>query len=187
LVPDLRPGDCIIASAVADAETVCPTDPTWSQRLYEAMPNARHGTIAGVNAVVATPAAKQQLHARTGALAVDMESHLVSRAAAAHKLAFAAIRVVLDPVHRPVPMAAVMAMGVDGNIDLAALVREIVARPSQLSTLLRIAADAYLARSTLIRLRELLGPLFGCEQLAGTRSDGFGVGKLLGDQSVLPT
>ena len=39
----------------------------------------------GVNAVVSDPADKRKLHAFTRAVAVDMESHLVARLAAAHQ------------------------------------------------------------------------------------------------------
>jgi hypothetical protein len=61
--------------------------------------------IVGVNAVISNPADKQKLHALTGAVAVDMESHLVARLAASYDLAFAAVRVVIDPAHRAVPPA----------------------------------------------------------------------------------
>ena len=161
LAPDLRPGDCIVASAIVDSRTSRPTDREWSRKLMEMVPGARHAPVAGVAAAVAHPAAKRELHAQTGAVAVDMESHLVARAAAEHGMAFAAVRVVIDPAHRAVPEAAVAAMDEDGSTDVKALLRELIARPSQLSGMVRIASDAYAARAALMKLRRTLGPGFG--------------------------
>ena len=44
--------------------------------------------------------------------------------------------------------------------------RKLIARASQLSALLRIAIDAYAARSALLRVRQLLGPGFGLLDLS---------------------
>ena len=88
-------------------------------------------------------------------------SHLVARVAAEHGLAFAAVRVVVDPAHRPIPRAALLAMRPDGRTDVAALLRDLMARPSQLPPLARIAFDALAARAAMQRVRPLLGPHFG--------------------------
>jgi hopanoid-associated phosphorylase len=163
LAPDLIPGDCVVASAIIDYPAVRPTDPLWSRKLAEMIPDARHGPILGVNAVVADPADKRKLHAFTRAVAVDMESHLVARLADAHGLAFAAVRVIIDPAHRAVPPAALLAMAPSGSTDVSAMLREIWARPSQVSPLMRLAADAIAARAALVRLRRVLGPSFSWE------------------------
>jgi hopanoid-associated phosphorylase len=160
LAPDLIPGDCVVASAIIDYPAVRPTDPLWSRRLAEMIPDARHGPIMGVNAVVSNPADKRKLHAFTHAVAVDMESHLVARLADAHGLAFAAVRVIIDPAHRAVPPAALLAMAPGGSTDVSAMLWEILARPSQVSPLMRLAADAIAARAALVRLRRALGPSF---------------------------
>jgi hopanoid-associated phosphorylase len=163
LAPDLTPGDCVVASAILDHPAVRPTDPLWSRKLADMIPDARHGPIMGVNSVVSDPADKRKLHAFTGAVAVDMESHLVARLADAHGLAFAAVRVIIDPAHRAVPPAALLAMAPGGSTDVTAVLREILARPSQVSPLMRLAADAIAARAALVRLRRALGPGFSRE------------------------
>ena len=160
LAPDLIPGDCVVASAIIDYPAVRPTDPLWSRRLAEMIPDARHGPIVGVNAVVSNPSDKRKLHAFTRAVAVDMESHLVARLADAHGLAFAAVRVIIDPAHRAVPPAALLAMASGGSTDVSAMLWEVLARPSQVSPLMRLAADAIAARAALVRLRRALGPSF---------------------------
>ena len=163
LAPNLLPGDCVVASAIVDYPALRPTDPLWSRKLADIIPQARHGSIVGVNSVVSDPVDKHKLHARTGAVAVDMESHLVARLAAAHGLAFAALRVIVDPAHRSLPPVALLAMAPGGSTDVSAMVREILARPSQMSPLARLAADALAARAALIRLRQALGPSFSWE------------------------
>jgi adenosylhomocysteine nucleosidase len=163
LAPDLIPGDCVVASAIIDYPALRPTDLLWSHKLADMIPDARHGPIVGVNSVVSDPVDKRRLHALTGAVAVDMESHLVARLAAAHGLAFAAVRVIVDPAHRSVPPAALLAMAPGGSADVSAMVWELLARPSQLSLLMRLAADGLAARNALIRLRRTLGPCFSWE------------------------
>jgi nucleoside phosphorylase len=120
-----------------------------------------HRPIAGVDYAVATTEAKRRMHAETGAAAVDMESHIVARLAAAHGLNFAAVRVVIDPAHRAVPGAALAGMRPDGGTSITAVLRELIASPSQLTGLLRLAYDGYAARRALLRTRRLLGPGFG--------------------------
>jgi hopanoid-associated phosphorylase len=163
LAPDLIPGDCVVASAIIDYPVARPTDPLWSRKLAEMIPDARHGPIMGVNSVVSDPADKRKLHAFTRAVAVDMESHLVARLADAHGLALAAVRVIIDPAHRAVPPAALLAMAPGGSTDVSAMLWEILARPSQVSPLVRLAADAIAARAALVRLRRVLGASFSWE------------------------
>jgi hypothetical protein len=104
---------------------------------------------------------KRKLHSMTGAYAVDMESHVMARIAAAHGLVFAAARVVVDAADRKIPPAALCGMGVGGPTDAAAVLRELFRHPSQLSPLARIARDAWIATSEMLRIRRLLGPHFG--------------------------
>jgi hypothetical protein len=84
LAPDLVPGDCVVASAIIDYTALRPTDPLWSRKLADTIPGALHGPIVGINSVVSDPADKSRLRTLTGAVAVDMESHLVGRLAASH-------------------------------------------------------------------------------------------------------
>ena len=168
LASNLRTGDWIVASTVLESQTTRATDTAWSRKLLEAINGASHAPIIGVDAPIAEPAMKRELHRTTGAAAVDMESHVVARLAAEHGLAFAAARVVVDPADRAIPPAAILGMGVDGRADIVAVLRNLVARPSQLSSLIRVAVDAFAARSELLRVRRLLGPHFGLAEIVGS-------------------
>jgi hypothetical protein len=90
-----------------------------------------------------------------------MESHIVARLAAAHGLAFTALRVIVDPVERAIPPAALVGMGPDARADTAAIVRDVIARPRQLPLLARVTWDAFIARTEMQRVRQLLGSHFG--------------------------
>jgi len=160
LAEGLRPGDWVVASAVAEAQGSRPTDTAWSQKLLNAIANAHHAPVIGVDTPVADPAKKRELRRLTGAAAVDMESHIVARLAAAHGLAFTALRVIVDPAHRAIPNAALQGMGPGPQANSTAVVRDLIARPSQLPLLLRISLDAYIARRAMQRLRQRLGPHF---------------------------
>jgi hopanoid-associated phosphorylase len=161
LAPHLRPGNWVVASSIIDAQQSRPTDRSWSETILKMIPGAEHRPITGVDYAVAAPEAKRRMHVETGAATVDMESHLVARLASTHGLSFTAIRVVIDPAHREVPGAALAGMRPDGGTSITAVLRELVAGPSQLSGLLRVAYDAYAARRALLRARRLLGPNFG--------------------------
>jgi adenosylhomocysteine nucleosidase len=161
LASQLRAGDWIVASSIREEHTVRQTDAVWSRKLLGMIDGAIHAPIVGVDSPIAEPAKKRELYRATGAAAVDMESHVVARVAAKHKLAFAALRVVVDPAHRAVPPAALIDMRPDGRPNVSAMLREVMTRPSQLSPLARIAVDAFTARAAMNRVRRDLGPHFG--------------------------
>lgn len=161
LRPDLSPGDVVIASEILDGKNRLPVDPCWSRNLMETIPNGIFGTLAGVPTPIATTEAKRKLHQQTGAVAVDMESHVVAALAAKHTIPMAAIRVITDPAIRALPKAALAAMRPDGTSDIYAMVRSLIQRPSELPAVLRTASDAWAARTSLQRGRQLLGPGLG--------------------------
>jgi hopanoid-associated phosphorylase len=165
LSPGLRAGTCIVGSTIV-AETIeFSTDRRWSQALLRLIPHAIHGAIAGVTAIAAHPEAKRSLHMSTGALAVDNESHVVASVAAARGLPMAAVRVIMDPVTRELPAAALATVRANGTIDLTALIHSIMRQPGELPMLLRIALDALIGFAALLRCRQLLGPGLGLPAL----------------------
>jgi adenosylhomocysteine nucleosidase len=157
LEPQLRPGACVVASAILSGQTRIETDREWSQKLIQTIPNAVLGMLLGVSAPVAHPNEKRELYERTGAIAVDMESHIVASVGVAHGLPVAAIRVITDPAKRALPVSAVTAMRPNGTTDIGAMIRSLMQRPRELPALFRTAIDARAARATLVRGRQLLG------------------------------
>jgi len=169
LAPDLKPGTCVIGSAILDEEGERATDARWASRLMKIIPDAVHGPIVGVREPIAFASAKRDLHRQTGAIAVDMESQVVARAAARHGVPLAAIRVVIDPVERTIPRSALAGTRPDGTIDPLAVVRSLIRYPRDLGGLIRMSLDARAARATLVRGSALLGPGLGLLDVAAGR------------------
>jgi adenosylhomocysteine nucleosidase len=171
LAPQLAPGDWIVAEAIVTDFERWAADPAWAESLMQILPGATLAPIAGVDMPVSGAPAKQALHLRTGAAAVDMESHIVARIAQGHGLPFAACRLIVDPAHRTLPPAALLAMRADGGINLPRLLGSLARRPGQVPQLLRLASDAQAARAALLRGRRLLGAGFGFPNFLQLRLD----------------
>jgi hopanoid-associated phosphorylase len=162
LAPDLEPGTLVIADAVEGPFGRIATDAAWTERLAAALAasplaaRVRRGVEASVAAPLTGASEKASLHGSTGALAVDMESHLAAAAAAARGLPFAVCRAIVDPAWRSLPKAAMAGLRDDGTTAVLPVLRELVREPSQLGGLLRVAADAKAARQSLSVARRAL-------------------------------
>ncbi|WP_229012969.1 phosphorylase [Paraburkholderia gardini] len=163
LAPDLEPGTVIVADAVEGPFGRVETDVDWSGRLALAIGASplRARLRRGVQAAVAAPLVSAQdklaLNRATGALAVDMESHIAGAIAAANGVPFAVCRAIVDPAWRTLPSAATAGLRDDGQTAIAPILRELLRQPSQLGALLQVAADARAARQSLVRVRHALG------------------------------
>jgi adenosylhomocysteine nucleosidase len=160
LAPNLSPGTCVVGSAVLSGSKSMPTSREWSRKLLQTIPDAVSGMLVGVPAPIANPDEKRALYLKTGAIAVDMESHIVAAVAHDHDVPVAAIRVITDPAKRALPRSAVAAMRPNGTTNIGAMLRSVLSRPRELPALLQTALDARAARATLVRGRHLLGPAF---------------------------
>src|SRR6201996_2268198 len=101
----------------------------------------RRGVMAAVAAPLVTADDKRALHRSSGALAVDMESHIAGAMAAAQRVPFAICRAIVDPAWRTLPSAATAGLRDDGSTALGPILRELIRQPSQLGALLPLAAD----------------------------------------------
>ena len=159
LAPHLRSGDCVVGTEIIFGSNSMPTDRDWSQRLLGVIPNAVPGVLLGVLAPVARREEKRDLFIKTGAGAVDMESHIVAAVGLAHGLPVATIRVITDPAQRTLTRSAATAMRPDGTINIGAIVWSVLKSPSEISGLVLTAVDACAARASLVRGRYWLGLL----------------------------
>jgi adenosylhomocysteine nucleosidase len=161
LAAGLPVGQWVVADAVlVDGESL-PTDPAWTSRLAARLPEAARGVLLGVNAMVADATQKASLHSTTGAVAVDMESHIVARVARRHRLPFAVARVISDSAHHNLPPAVLVGMKSDGGMDLPAVLRSLLANPGQLPVLIRTGLEAERGFRALLRGHRRLGPRLG--------------------------
>jgi hopanoid-associated phosphorylase len=164
LSPDLKSGDIVVASHVLHGDERHVADQRWLDAILRATSNEiriKRGTLYGSNKVVTSAADKAALHARSGAIAIDMESHIAGEYARKHGISFAAIRAVSDPAERRLPDIATNALTPDGDVDLLKVMGGLLRRPDQLPMLVAAGIDSNKAFASLRRCRGLLGPLFG--------------------------
>jgi adenosylhomocysteine nucleosidase len=167
LAEGLKPGDWVVASEIllsplipGDEREIYRTDATWSASLAREL-RAQFGPMLGSDAMIADARPKAAARDATGALAVDMESHIAAAVAQRHGLPFAVARVVSDAADRSLPRAAQAGMAADGRMDIGAVLRALIADPRQLPALIRVGAEAGTAFRELRRGRDFLGPGLG--------------------------
>lgn len=150
LAPGLRPGDLLVPARVVErGGRAHAADAGLAAALglaFEAQ------ALLGSDELVADVAEKAALHAATGAVAVDMESHAVARAAAAVGLPFLAIRAIADPADAAIPPVARASVGADGRVRVAATLRALLRRPQDLPALLALGRASAAAHARLRRL-----------------------------------
>jgi adenosylhomocysteine nucleosidase len=161
LDPRLRAGAHVVASSVIGISGAVPTDARWSQALLKARPDAVHAPILGVDEPVTGPVGKMRKFHRTGAVAVDMESHIAADVATGNGLPFAVFRVIADPAHQKVPRAALSGMRADGSLDRLAVLRAMLRAPAEIAGLVTVARHTLVARLALTRAHRGLGRGFG--------------------------
>jgi hopanoid-associated phosphorylase len=160
LAPNMPAGAVVLAQSVISKGERHFCDPNWLKRLGKRLPTAASAIIFGADAPLADHRRKAVLGSETGAVAVDMESHIAARLAARHGVPFAAVRIISDPVDRTLPPAAIVGMRSDGKADIPAVLRSLWRKPRQLPPLLRTALDARLAFASLRQCRPSLGDDF---------------------------
>ncbi|WP_050990886.1 MULTISPECIES: phosphorylase family protein [Bradyrhizobium] len=149
LCDDLSVGDVVVASEIVANGQRFATDDEWAGRLLSDMPSAIYGPVTGSDVAVTSAAARYDLARRSGALAVDMESHAIARMAAVNGIPFLAVRVVMDGVQRRVPEAAVSCISSSGQTSLLRLGQLVLRRPRDASAVFLLCSDWPRARHSL--------------------------------------
>jgi hypothetical protein len=131
LDPSLVPGDVIVATGIAAPDRRHAASPVVAQRLAARLSSHPKRVIladlAGVESAVMSPGEKRTLRMTTGALAVDMESHVAAAFAARHGLPFAAVG--WCAIRRIAPTDLVSAAASDGELCLSSVIRSLWQRP----------------------------------------------------------
>ena len=153
LAGELRVGDLLLGNA---------SDFAWSRAVCARVAGSvTRASIHADGTLALTATAKAAVQARTGAAAIDMESHVAARVAARHGLPLLVLRVVSDRADQALPPAFARAMRADGGTDGAAMLRSLLARPGQLPRFIGASVDAVRALAVLRRVGGLLGPGLG--------------------------
>ncbi|HET9753750.1 MAG TPA: hypothetical protein VFP52_12340, partial [Myxococcales bacterium] len=150
LSPSLRAGDLLVATAVRapDGERLQAPELPASRALAQ----AARGEIACADRVLATPEEKRALGAG-GALAVDLESAQVARAAAEAGVPWLAVRAIVDDARTsPPPFAREAQAGF-----LRPALRHALRGPSAVLQLVKLALAERAASASLSRALKALG------------------------------
>ena len=155
-----------VGSVVVGTETVCGggrwrADEAWSKAMAKGC-GAMIGAVAGTDSVLLTEDSKAALHRQTGALAADMESHIMARFASQRGLPFAVLRAVSDDARTALPPAAAFGLNKDGEIDYSAVMLSLLDEPFQWRALMSSARGTNTALKALRRCVQLLGPGLAC-------------------------
>lgn len=164
LSPELAVGTVIVGTEVVCQNERWRADGDWNQALANGCA-ATTGTVAGSDSILLTEDSKVALHRQTGAIALDMESHVVGRVASQRGLPFAVLRAVSDDAQHALPPAAAFGLNREGKIDYSAVMLSLLDEPAQFRALVRTARDTNTAMKALLRCLERLGPGLGCPYL----------------------
>jgi hopanoid-associated phosphorylase len=162
LDPSLKSGDVVVATEVMAGSARWLAGLALNEDLIAKLTagigrrRVVRGGLAGVEEVVVAQAGKAALRMKTGAAAVDMESHIAAAYAAEAGLPFAALRVISDPASRALPALARSAIKPNGEVDLGVIFRGVVRNPRTLRALVSTGIDFNRALRSLRGCRDFL-------------------------------
>lgn len=159
----VQPGDLLLPEAVVLADgSRLPVAADLRRALEERLQGVRlhGGVVAASDRPVLAAAAKKALRDRTGAMAVDMESHAVGRVAAQGRVPFLVLRAAADAADTDVPDLALAGMAEDGSVRPWPVIRGLARQPRQLPALLRLGGEL---KQALAALRRAASALQGLE------------------------
>lgn len=156
----LRPGDLVLADTVMDTNDVkIAIDPDWhghSKQVLSKSHVVHAGCLLTTAHIVAPSKDKKQLHLKTGAIALDMESAAIAKVAQQHSVPFLAIRVIADSVNTSLPRAINNALNDQGDIVLNKLLLSIAKNPMEIPRLITLGLNF---RAAKITLKQVAGQL----------------------------
>jgi len=158
LDPRLRAGDLVLASRVLapDGAFVLPSA-IWRSALAAQLAGRApitEGSLLTTPEALCSVAAKALAFRTSGALAVDMESFAIGRAASEGGVPFLVVRVIVDAAADVLP-AAVMAASHGGEVRIGRLLGALVRAPGEIAPLLGLARRYRAATHTLGRVAAL--------------------------------
>jgi len=159
LAPHLASGALLLPRAVIDHDgNAHRVSEEWRARVEASLAaaglHAEAGDLFGAIAAVGAREAKEALFRSNGAVAVDLESHLVARAAESASRPFLVLRAVADSALQTLPPAALIDLKPCGAPALGRVLASILRDPRQIPALLRLASDT---RRALFALRSAVG------------------------------
>ncbi len=146
LDPSFDAGNLVLATEVMEeGGKSWPTDHEFLVQLNNSLPGAVLGGVLSRDRPVLTAAEKEKLHHQSGAVAVDMESHLVAKIAEDSGKPFLVLRAIVDTALTTIPSVLFEAIDEDGNARARFVFQALLkgnVRPTALSILYRAVKKA---------------------------------------------
>jgi adenosylhomocysteine nucleosidase len=142
----VRPGDLVLAEAVIDSVS---GERFHCQKGLLDIPTAHPGVLLSVPEVVTSAVDKRCLGARWGALAVDMESAGVARAAVSAGLPFGAVRSITDASNQSLAIDFQRCQSEHGELSYWKIAWEAFRSPKGISDLVQLAGNSRRAAGNL--------------------------------------
>ena len=153
LSPELKPGDLTLADSLLDAQHVqININSAWHAQVKNSLAKSlsvHTGTLLESLQIVALSSDKKQLHTKTNAIVLDMESVAIAKVAQEKNLPFLAIRAIADPVKMDLPQAVSVAMNKQGKVLISPLLKYLLFHPSELAGLIKLGLHFHAAKKTL--------------------------------------
>ena len=160
LAPVLRPGDLVLAAEIHEAGRKFTANGELIESVMKWLSRngftVHNGPLACAAQPVATIGAKRDLFARSGAMAVDMESAGVFDAARHNGLPAFVLRVIIDAAHVALPDAVLQRVDEFGEVDTRGLALDLARSPAQIPAVIRLACAARRAGSTMRQVAGLV-------------------------------
>lgn len=166
LDPRLKPGDLILPNRIIDADgLLLETSSDWRNRLFSRLAgrlSVYQDALAEGTAIIATPAEKARIFAETGAIALDMESAAIARAARRIEIPFLAIRTIADPAAMAVPTSVLAAQDETGKVRIPKVLGHALLNPGDLLGLIQLGRHFRAAMKTLREVKAMAGAELAC-------------------------
>ena len=165
LSPDLKMGDLVLADSLMRIDGVeMPVNATWHQHAKTVLGSevtAYKGALIASNTVISKAQEKQDLYAKTGAIALDMESGAIAEVAQHYALPFLAIRAIADPSSLDLPNAVIKALNENGEVEISKIITSLVFNPKEIPHLIQLGQYFQLAKKTLSSVAKRLPEIIG--------------------------
>lgn len=157
--PALKPGDLMLPAVLfnSSGQTLTAEAPWHSHatRVLEADAITNGSLLESAN-LVSLSSEKLQLHRKTGAQALDMESFAVAQIAAEYCLPFLAVRAIADPAAFDLPAAIAHSLDEKGEVNLNKLLKFLIFHPYEIPGLIALGLNFHKAKNSLKKAAENL-------------------------------
>jgi len=167
LSPEFKPGDLLLPeSLLTEDRRILNGDPGWIAQVrhnLSAEIQVKNGKLTESRRIVSKSKDKQIIHAKTGAVALDMESCAIAETANQANIRCLVIRTIADPVTMNLPEAVSCALNSDGEIALTKLLQHILFHPHEIPNLIRLGLHFSAAKKTLKSVSKSLDKITATE------------------------